>query len=275
MENATDIIKNILKENFNKPIFFKKNLIREYLQVLVLDYIYSNPEYNGLIFYGGSCLSQCFSLPRLSEDLDFVDIKKNINIKGMAKNLENFFQKKTDLNISVKTQKFRIYLKFPILKNLGLAKSNEPDFLFLKIEIFKHFDFCKKYNIETKPLFKFNKSILIKIFDISTLMSTKIRAVLNRKWGKTNKNGVALIKVKGRDYFDLMWYLDKGVKPNLNCLDGLKNKEKLKIELLNVIKKIDSRSIILDLENFISDRDFVLNLSKNIKDILKNSINSL
>jgi len=275
MENAINIIENIIKENFAKPNFFKRNLIREYLQILVLDYIYSHAKYSNLIFYGGSCLFQCFALPRLSEDLDFVDVKGNVNIGNLAKYLEKFFQKKTDLKILIKTQKFRIYLKFPILKKIGLAKGSEHDFLFLKVEVFKHFDFCKKYNIEIKPLFKFNKSILIKTFDLPTLMSTKIRAVLDRKWEKTNKNGATLIKVKGRDYFDLMWYLDQGIKPNLDCLNGLKEKQKLKIELLDVIKKIDARSIILDLENFISDRNFVVNLSKNIKDILKSSIKNL
>jgi hypothetical protein len=39
----------------------------------VLDYIYSAPRYSGLIFYGGSCLAHFFQLPRLSEDLDFID----------------------------------------------------------------------------------------------------------------------------------------------------------------------------------------------------------
>jgi hypothetical protein len=274
MEETKIIIKNILSDNFDQPISFKKNLIKEYLQVLVLDYLYANPKYNNLVFYGGSCLSQCFDLPRLSEDLDFVDLKKKADLKKLAEDLETFFENKTDLPVATKIQKFRIYLKFPILKELEMFQIGESDLLFLKVEIFQGFDFCKNYHLETKPLFKFNKSILVKTFDLPTLMSTKIRAILYRKWEKTDKAGKILIKVKGRDYFDLMWYLDKGIKPNLNCLE-IKDKEQLKNKLMAVIDKIDYRSIVLDLENFISNRDFVINLSKNIKNILKNSVNNL
>ena len=274
MEKTKIIIRSILNNNFDKPISFKKNLIKEYLQVLVLNYLYSNPKYNNLVFYGGSCLSQCFGLPRLSEDLDFVDIKKKIDLKSLAKDLEVFFQKKTDLLVKTKTQKFRIYLKFPILREFKLSQIGESDLLFLKVEIFQEFDFCKGYQFEIKPLFRFNKSILIKTFDLPTLMSTKIGAVINRRWEKTDKDGKTLIKVKGRDYFDLMWYLDRGVKPNLDCLE-IKTLELLKEKLIKIVDKIDYRSIVLDLENFISDQNFVISLGKNIKSILKNSIRKL
>ena len=53
------------------------------------------------------------------------------------------------------------------------------------------------------------------------------------------------------------------------CFDNL---EELKKELLMIIEKVDANSIILDLENLIEDKKFVLNLGKNIKDILKRSI---
>ena len=52
---------------------FKKNLVKEYLQIPILSFFYSNKKYQDLIFYGGSCLKHCFDLPRLSEDLDFVN----------------------------------------------------------------------------------------------------------------------------------------------------------------------------------------------------------
>ncbi len=237
----------------------------------MLDFIYSHPRYSQLVFYGGSCLAQCYGLPRLSEDLDFVAAKKEIKLKELALDLENFFRE-TDLKPVVTIQKFRIYLKFPLLKELGLAEKGESDLLFLKVEVFSQFDFCRKYEIETIPLFKYNRSILIKTFDLPTLMATKIRAVLHRKWEKTDKKGKTLIKVKGRDYFDLMWYLEKGVKPNLRCIENMENENQLKKKLLDLVSRIDSRSIKLDLEAFINDEKFIHNLSRNIKDILKKSI---
>ena len=192
----------------------------------------------------------------------------------MAKDIGEYFSKKINLPVEVKAQKFRIYLKLPILKELNLSGAGETDFLFLKIEIFQKFNFCASYQIEVKPIFKLNKSLLIKTFDLPTLMSTKIRAVLNRKWEKTDKNGKTILTVKGRDYFDLMWYLEKGIKPNMNCLER-GNITDLKIELEKVVKKADSRSIRLDLENFVADSEFIKDLSKNIKDILIGGIKNL
>lgn len=268
MEEAKIFLKNLIDNSISTSDVFKRNILKEYLQVLVLDFIYSHPKYSELCFYGGSALKHCFGLPRLSEDLDFVDLKSSIKLDLLALDLEKYFKNNTDLDVVVSVQKFRVYLKFPILRELKLAKIGESDLLFLKVEIFSGFDFCRKYKKEFMPLFKFNKSILVKIFDLSTLMSTKIRAVLYRKWEKKDKKGDVLIKVKGRDYFDLMWYLEKGIKPNIQCLDGIKNSKELKEKLLEIVEKVDAKSIELDLEPLIADRNFVKNLSKNIKDIL-------
>ncbi|MDO9399721.1 MAG: nucleotidyl transferase AbiEii/AbiGii toxin family protein [bacterium] len=272
MGTEKTILKNIIEENFDKAIFYKRNLLKEYLQILVLDFIYSNEKYSPLVFYGGSCLAHCFGLQRLSEDLDFVDTKKEINLEKLAVDLEIFFKKNTDLPVEFTVQKFRIHLKFPILKELGLSVEPESDILILKLEIFSDFDFCQKYQTQIKPLFKFNKSILIKTFDLPTLMSTKIRALLYRKWEKKNKDGKVLINVKGRDYFDLMWYLEKDIEPNFDCLE-IKTKDELKEKLLDLVNKVDENSIILDLENFIADKKFVIGLGKNIKNILRDMIN--
>jgi len=269
MENVKIFLKNLLAKTTSENILFKRNLLKEYLQIIVLDFIYSQPKYSNLIFYGGSCLSHCFGLPRLSEDLDFVDIENEIKISELAKDLENYFIKNTDLNLVTSSQKFRIYLKFPILYELNIAKEKEEsNLIFLKIEAYKKFDFCKNYRIEIIPLFKFNKSVLIRTFDLSTLMSTKIRAILYRKWEKTDKNGRVLIKVKGRDYFDLMWYFEKGIKPNIDCIEDVENIDDLREKLLEIVNKIDSRSIQLDLEPLIENETYIINLSKNIKEIL-------
>jgi len=275
MRATKDFVKNLISQYPRRSKIFKRNLIKEYLQVVILDFIYSHSLYNELIFYGGSCLSHCYGLSRLSEDLDFVDLKRKIDLEKLAKDLKIFFEKESDFKVLLKVQKFRIYLKFPILRELKLSTLSESDFLLLKIEIFKDFDFCSNYKVEIVPLFKFNHSILIKTFDLSTLMTTKIKAILYRKWEKTNKKGKVLIAVKGRDYFDLMWYLTKKITPNLSCLKEFKNKKELKAKLLERIEKINSKSIFLDLENLIDNKNYVLNLSKNIKEILKREIEKI
>ncbi len=267
-----EFIKKILEEKKETSDVFKRNLIKEYLQLLVLSFIYSNKEYQNLIFYGGSCLRHCFGLPRLSEDLDFVDIKRNVDLKKLSNNLGNFFKKSYGLNVDFKIQKFRVYIKFPILYDLALSQKKESNILFLKIEVFKDFNFAKNYQIKIIPLFKFGESILVRTFDLPTLMATKIRAILLRKWEKTDKEGKILAKVKGRDYYDLMWYFEKRVEPNLMCIEGIKDKTELKKKLLETIKKVDSRSIKFDLEGLIEDKNIILDLGNNIKNILNEQL---
>lgn len=271
METTRAHLKNLVVEAISKNKLFKRNLVKEYLQILVLDFIYSHQKYSQLVFYGGSCLSHCFDLPRLSEDLDFVDLGKSIDLKNLAADLKVFFRKNTDLDLKTSYQKFRIYLKFPVLWELKLSEKNETNILVLKIEVFSEFSFCKNYITEIVPLFKFNKSILIRTFNLPTLMATKLRAILYRKWEKTDKKGRVFIKAKGRDYFDLMWYLKKEIKPNMKCVE-LRSKEELKEKLLTLVDRVDPKSIQLDLEPLIENRNFVKNLSESIKGILNKEI---
>lgn len=274
-EDLKIILTELLKKSASPSRVFKRNRLKEYLQILILDFIYSHRDYSRLVFYGGSCLSHCYGLPRLSEDLNFVDLKKEVKLKELSKELGSHLKEKFDLEVKILIQKFRLYLKFSLLKELGLAGKSESDQLFLKIEIFPNFNSChSSYKTEMAPLFKFNKSLLARTFDLSTLMATKIQAVLHRKWIKTGKNGEALAKVKGRDYFDLLWYLDKGIKPNLACLKN-KEMEKLKEELTRAIGQVDERSLRFDLEPFIAEANFVNNLSKNLKEILLRKVREI
>ncbi len=272
METIKPVLKNIINESSSMNNMFKRNLLKEYLQIVVLDFIYSHPTYSQLLFYGGSALAHCFDLQRLSEDLDFIDEEKKINVGKLAKDLENYFGKRTDLSAKTNVQKFRVYLKFPILRELGLSTREETDALFLKVEVYTEFDFCKSYKTDIRPVFKYNRSILIKTLDPATLMSTKVRAILFRKWEKTDKQGRTTAKVKGRDYFDLLWYLQKGIQPNLSCMEGFGSMKDLKEKLLAMITTIDSKSIQLDLEALIDNPNFVKNMSKNMKAVLEREI---
>ena len=265
-------IKTLINENYQTNDLFKRNIVKEYLQILILSFIYNHKIYKDLVFYGGSCLKHCYGLNRLSEDLDFVDLNKKIDLKKLAVDLAFFLEKQIDIKPIIKIQKFRIYLKLPLLKNLNLVDMRDSDLLFLKIEIFDQFNFCSKFKTQIIPIFKNNQSVLIKTFDLPTLMSTKIRAVFNRQWEKTNKQGKTSIKVKGRDYYDLMWYLQKNIKPNLKCLPEVTNMEELKDKLLDKISKLDNQSIKLDLGALIDDKNLIDNLSENIKKILQEQI---
>ena len=252
-------LKKLLADSPSKNTVFQRNILKDYFQLAVLDYFYSHPAYAKLIFYGGSSLAHCYGLPRLSEDLDFVQMNDEIKLSSLEKDLKNFFSKELGIEAQTSIQKFRILLKLPVLRDLGLSSNtSESNILMLKIEVFRDTGLLKEAPTEIIPIFKHGRSILVRSFDLSTLMATKIRAVL-----------------KGRDYFDLMWYLEKGIKPNLAILKEVQDMSDLKKQLLDAVEKADDRSIAYDLEAFIADSAFVSNVSKNIKDILRRGIMNL
>lgn len=271
METIRPFLQHLLNSSHSPSNLLKRNLLKEYLQILLLHFIYSQDRTNRFLFYGGSCLKHLFGLPRLSEDLDFVDIQKTTDLSSLAGDLEQHFKKNTDIPVKTVVQKFRVLLKFPILQELNLSQPGETNLLFVKLEIFNQFN-DQNYQTQFVPLFKFNKSILVRTFDLPTLMATKLNAILYRQWQKTDKKGKTLISVKGRDYFDLMWYLEKGVSPNLACVKGIRDQQELKNKLLAIVKNVDPKSIELDLEALIEDTSFLRATSQNIKEILAGQI---
>ena len=140
-----------------------RNLLKEYLQIYILNYIYTNPEYNKkLIFTGGTCLRQIYDLSRLSEDLDF-DYNGNTDTQILADGLLNYFQVKykfDDISISLKQKGQQILLKFPVLKGLNLAKGNESDLLYLKIDLRENASPIYDTQITSKSIMNFNFVVL-------------------------------------------------------------------------------------------------------------------
>ena len=68
-----ELLKPIVEEkkHLGVPNMVILNYLKEYIQYLVLYLIYNHSKFKKLVFKGGSCLSICYNLPRLSEDLDF------------------------------------------------------------------------------------------------------------------------------------------------------------------------------------------------------------
>jgi len=212
------------------------NLLKEYLQVYVLYYIYTNSKYNkNLIFTGGTCLRHFYNLPRLSEDLDF-DFQESFDSQILLHDLERYFKKRykfNEIKLIVKQRGNQILLKFPILHKLGLTKYNESNLLYVKLDFSKNPS--KYFDLQTtsKSIYGFN--FVAKHYDLPSLMSGKIHAILIRK----KFQGLDNIEViKGRDYFDLLWFLKNSVKPNLKRLS----------EMLNIDADIDFIEKQLDLK---------------------------
>ena len=97
MEEVKSALKRIISEAPHAQVLFRRNLLKEYLQLVLLDFIYAHPGYGKLVFYGGSCLAHCYGLPRLSEDLDFVDLAGSVDLKRFSEDVLSFINEKTDV----------------------------------------------------------------------------------------------------------------------------------------------------------------------------------
>ncbi len=261
-----EVLKQLVAEKKQlglSPILIR-NFLKEYIQYLVLYLIYNQKKYENLVFKGGSCLRIIYQLPRLSEDLDF-DYDERKMEKNLIEKLANFLKteisKKYYSDIEIKTQgDFRINLKFPILKNIGL--STETEKLFVKLELSNKIS--PYANFDITPISKYGFNFIIKSYDQSSLMSGKINALLFRIWYKGKENE---IDIKGRDFYDIFWFFDKGVEPNWPMLKktiGVKDKKQI-IELIRqrINKSVSPKKLAYDLENFIADKQFVKNFSEN------------
>jgi predicted nucleotidyltransferase component of viral defense system len=236
------------------------NCLKEFLQVRVLEFLYNNKKYNQkLIFTGGTCLRLCFNLPRLSEDLDF-DYEGILDVEELKLDLFRYFSnslKIENFGSVIKGKNKKIYLKFPILKESSLAYK-ESDILYLKIETELIKDVSYKTEIST--INRDGLYFYLKRYSLPDLMSGKINAFLTRTFNTGKKNK---IDFKGRDVFDLIWFIGQNINPNKDRLKmmpkGTKYEKYSWLELLEEIKtriiNIRKEHLILDLKNFIENQN--------------------
>lgn len=258
--------------------------LREIMQEITLAGLSRTDFFEKAAFYGGTALRIFYKLDRYSEDLDFSLLKPNPNFS-----IEPYFNaiidefKSLGLTISIKEKKKTkqtaidsAFLKAEtiwqeivledIIKETGV-RSNKT--LKIKIEVDRQppLDFQTEEKLLLRPF-----SFYVKCFAKPSLFAGKLHALLFRKW---------LNRVKGRDWYDLEWYIKKGIPLDVNHFltrakdtndwpDATISKEQI-IALLDT--KIDSVSfsrIKEDVVKFIPNDD-VLNIwsPKYFKDLIQ------
>lgn len=238
-----------------------KILLKEYLQNHILHAIYNNKNTQDLIFYGGTALRKIHGLDRMSEDLDF-ESETKINLEIIASEILLYFTKLKFSEVEYKIQLGkiinRITFKFQILYDLGLSPVKSEK-LHVKVEINP---IAKTNDFETQltPLMKDQMSIMIKHYSLSVMMAGKMCACLDRVFRK-GKTG---IKIKGRDYYDLIWYMNQKIMPDEKYLKKFKYSARSAFAALdNKVKKIKSSGLLFDLQPFFVSKKYINDWCKN------------
>jgi predicted nucleotidyltransferase component of viral defense system len=263
MHTFLEELKQIKRDNADKNTLIIKSALKEYIQNYLLDFIYESKKYKHLIFYGGTCLRKIYNLDRMSEDIDFEDYK-GINIQDMANDIEKYF--KTDLKfpkVIAKAQKSqnisRVTVKFQVLYDIGLSNLQNEN-LHVKIEIREIPQ--KKFPTVLSPITISRFTILVKHYDLSTLMAGKMAACIQRVFQKGDSD----IYVKGRDYYDVIWYMQQKIIPNKDRLlfeDKTYTIKKVFKLLDEKVKNIRYKDLYTDLAPLFLKTDYIKTWCKN------------
>ena len=187
----------------------RRNLLREYLQHVLLRQLFERDLLDELIFHGGTALRIIHDLPRFSEDLDFHT--KEVSGFDLGEHLEDLqlgleqsgysLSLKPSLQRNVQSCMFRFE---ELLQECGLAGDPRQE-LNIKLEI--NTNPLASSKSERAPIDQYLPFVVLH-HDRSSFISGKLHAIHQRNYAK------------GRDYFDLMFFLQRwrDVAPNIEYL---------------------------------------------------------
>ncbi|MEP7257683.1 MAG: nucleotidyl transferase AbiEii/AbiGii toxin family protein [Flavitalea sp.] len=242
--------------------------LREIMQEIALAGLQRSRFFEVAAFYGGTALRIFHGLDRFSEDLDFslLKVEPDFSLKpyldGMIREFEALGMK---ISVTEKEKTKQSNVDSAFLKpdtawqELTLKEiipqermTKIPPAITIKLEIDK----------KPPPGFETEERLLIKPFSFYTkcytlpdLFAGKMHALLFRKWGN---------RVKGRDWYDMEWYIKKSVPLHLDHLakraqdssawasDKMTQEEFLKL-LSGKIESVSMESVIRDVQPFIKD----------------------
>jgi hypothetical protein len=187
------------------------NLTREYLQALILQSLQRAGAMTTIAFHGGTALRFLYSLPRYSEDLDFA-LERN----SESYDFRSYLQA---IRKDLEAQGYTITLKVNDQKTVHSAFIRFPGLLYeLKLTPHQDESLAVKLEVDTNPpagavldtsLVRRHVLLNLQHHDRASLLAGKLHAILQRPY------------LKGRDLYDLIWYLsDKSwPDPNLDLLN--------------------------------------------------------
>ena len=204
----------------------RQNKLKEALQYLVLDFIYHHPEHSKWVMYGGSALRIVHGLDRMSVDLDFEvahDIDKNFLEKlggEIGTHFANTYGTTTDFLTLKPISTRSLLLKFNAGDVLDFGHTSKQ--VHVKIDL-NHF-VAPKTVTEHRPINHGQISFVILTYNKGALMASKIAAILLRE---ERGIGDKVYEYKGRDIYDLLWYMKEKTTPDFDYLNAkLKEKKK-------------------------------------------------
>jgi predicted nucleotidyltransferase component of viral defense system len=182
------------------------NIMREYLQARILESLQEGGAWASMAFRGGTSLRFLYLLPRFSEELHFAleTPSSEFDFLGLIASARTRFEKegyRTQAKASTRTVVNKAFIRFPGLEHeLGLSDRAEKT-LSVKIEVDTRPPTGAGLEVTTV---RRHATLRLSHHDKSSLLAGKVAALLCRGW------------LKGRDVYDLVWYLSDPTWPEPN-----------------------------------------------------------
>jgi predicted nucleotidyltransferase component of viral defense system len=265
-----DIIKRMLQPYDTATQAQRERAVREILQEIALIGLWRGKFFEHAAFYGGTALRILYGLDRFSEDLDFTLLKNNPGFtwgtfeKNVVEELKSFgfevtfIEKKKQFESQVcsaflKTNTHHALLQIGV-KDLSKSGIHPETIIRIKVEI----DTTPVLGFEVEPIY-LKEPLPIPIMAVreTSLFAGKLHAALYRAWK---------MRVKGRDWYDVVWFLRRGIPLNVhyfeNCMRNCKElgqnesltKDKILALLFQRVEAIDLASAKEDVAPFLKDQ---------------------
>jgi len=247
-----------------------KNAIKEIVQEIALLGLWRAKFFEKAAFYGGTALRILHQLDRFSEDLDFSLLNPNPNFdlteyeKAIKDELQSlgftaFVEKKKKSKQSAIDSAF---IKINTIEHLlhvgipsGIKQNIHPEEV-MKIRLEVDTDPPDDGAKTETALLLLPSPFSVKTLRLEDLFAGKVHATLCREWKG---------RVKGRDWYDLVWFVSRNTPLNLNYLEARMRQsgywnEKLSMTSENLLSLFDQKIDTLDIQsakndiiNFIKD----------------------
>lgn len=243
-----------------------RHLAREYLQARILQSLQRAGAMQPLAFHGGTALRFLYNIPRYSEDLDFAleRAPEMYNFRSYLRQIERDFSAEAylfDFKVNDKQVVHKAFVRFRgLLYELGLSV-HETEVLAVKLEVDTNPP--QGAMVTTTSLHR-HVRLNLQHHNRPSLFAGKLHAILQRAYPK------------GRDIYDLWWYLSQPdwPEPNLTQLNEALaqsgwtgpaiNSSNWRTVVRERVEKLDwQEDVSRDILAFITTSDWEKHLSKN------------
>jgi predicted nucleotidyltransferase component of viral defense system len=243
----------------------EERALKEIIQEVALLGLWRAKFFEHAAFYGGTALRIFHGLNRFSEDLDFSLLAKQddftiasylnaLKIELQSYGFEVTVEKKIkSQNTAIESAFIKGNTQIHLLKVGSQSKTQRDRQLKIKLEL----DTNPPLGATTEAVQLFLPiPFSVKIYDLPSLFAGKLHAALCRK---------RVHNVKGRDWYDFLWYVGRGVSPNIPHLEmQMRQTENftspesltlpiLKSLLINKLDEIDLEALKADVAPFITN----------------------